>query len=312
MSKLKYIVITAARNEATYIENTIQSMVSQTILPLRWVIVDDGSTDKTPEIIARVAAKHEWIKLIRRRDRGFRKVGGGNVEALYEGMEAITDFDFDVLSVVDADLRFGPTYFASLLARFECLPQLGIAGGRVHDLVNGQLIRLRSRPEMTFGAIKCWRRDCFEDIGGIARHPGWDGLDCYKAMMNGWQTWTFEDESLRITHLRPIGSSQKSVYTGRIRRGRGLYIMGAHPLWALASALYHIMEPPRVVASLCVIYGYLKAWLQREPKSVDARTMRFIRGWQMRTLAQFWKPPWCSPGSAPFTNTSSHIVKSGQ
>ena len=289
MTTMKYVVVTAARNEADYIENTIESLTAQTVRPMQWVIVDDGSSDATPVIAARVAAQHDWIKLIRRQDRGFRKVGGGNVDAMYKGFESLTHLDYDLLSVVDADLRFGPDYFATLLAKFESDPKIGIAGGRVYDLVNGRLVRMKCRPEMTFGVIKCWRRACFEEIGGIARHPGWDGLDCYTAMMRGWRTRTFEDEELKIEHLRPTGSSQKNVYTGRIRRGRGQYMMGAHPLWVLGSALYHVLEPPPVIASACVIYGYVWAWLQGEKRSVDDQLMRFIRSWQMRTMREFWK-----------------------
>ncbi len=289
MQTLKYVVVTAARNEAGYLENTIASMTAQTRQPMRWVIVDDGSTDATPDIAARAAAEHSWIKVIRRADRGFRKVGGGNVDAMYEGFADVAELDYDLLSVVDADLKFDPHYFELLLDKFAYHPRLGIAGGRVHDLVNGELIRMSSLPEMTFGVVKCWRRACFEQIGGIARHPGWDGLDCYKAMMHGWQTRTFEDEAMLIQHLRPTGSSQKGVFTGRVRRGRGHYVMGAHPIWTLASALYHVQEPPFVLGSLFVIYGYLKAWMQGESCLVDAPVQRFMREWQMRRLRDFWK-----------------------
>ena len=290
MSNLKYVVITAARNEADYIENTIQSLTAQTVLPLQWIIVDDGSTDATAEIASRAADKHDWIKVIRRGDRGFRNVGGGNVDAIYDGLENLAEVDYDLLSVVDADLRFGPDYFAVLLGKFKSNPKLGIGAGRVYDLIDGKERKLRSRPEITFGALKCWRRACFQEIGGIGRHPGWDGVDCYAAMMQGWQSWTFDDEErLKITHLRPMGSSQKSIYNGRIRRGRAMYVMGAHPLWVPASAFYHVMEPPYLLGSLCVIYGYAKAWWQGEQRCVDNQMIQFIRSRQMQILKGFGK-----------------------
>lgn len=281
MKTHKYVVVTAARNEADYIENTIKSLTSQTVKPMKWVIINDGSTDDTGMLADAAAAQHDWMNVIHRSDRGFRKVGGGNVEALYEGFDHVADLDYEFLCVVDADLIFDQQYFECMFEKFDADPELGIAGGRVYDLKDGELVRLVCRSEMTFGALKCWRRECFEDFGGLVRHPGWDGLDCYGAMMNGWKTCTFEDKEMNITHLRPMGSSQKNIYSGRIRRGRGFYLMGAHPLWVMASSLYHLTEPPYFAGPFCVMYGYLKACLEAEPRQISPELAQFVRKWQL-------------------------------
>lgn len=289
MTKHKYVVVTAARNEAAYIENTITSLTAQTELPMKWIIINDGSSDDTGKLADKAAAEHDWIQVIHREDRGFRKVGGGNVDALYEGFDAMAELDYEFLSVVDADLIFGENYFSQLFKKFDADPKLGNACGRVYDLKEDGLVKLVCRPEMTFGALKCWRRQCFEDFGGLMRHPGWDGLDCYGAMMKGWNTHNFEDEEMKITHLRPMGSSQKNIYTGRVRRGRGFYLMGAHPFWVLFSSLYHVNEPPYLAGPFCVMYGYLKTVLQGEPRQIEPQLVKFVRRWQMSKMLGFGK-----------------------
>ena len=163
MTKHKYVVVTAARNEAAYIENTITSLTAQTELPMKWIIINDGSSDDTGKLADKAAAEHDWIQVIHREDRGFRKVGGGNVDALYEGFDAMVELDYEFLSVVDADLIFGENYFSQLFKKFDADPKLGNACGRVYDLKEDGLVKLLCRPEMTFGALKCWRRQCFED-----------------------------------------------------------------------------------------------------------------------------------------------------
>ena len=289
MKNHQYIVVTAARNEAAYIENTITSLTAQTVKPLKWIIVNDGSSDDTGKIADRAASEHDWITVIHREDRGFRKVGGGNVDALYEGFDAVADLPYEFLCVVDADLIFGENYFARLFEKFDADKDLGIAGGRVYDLKDGELVKLVCRSEMTFGALKCWRRECFEDFGGLVRHPGWDGLDCYGAMLKGWTTRTFEEEEMHITHLRPMGSSQKNIYSGRVRRGRGFYLMGAHPLWVLASACFHVTEPPYLAGPFCVMYGFIKATFEGEPRQISNELARFVRSWQLSQMFSFWK-----------------------
>jgi glycosyltransferase involved in cell wall biosynthesis len=283
---MKYAVVTAARNEALYFRQTIASLTSQTLLPVRWVIVDDGSTDETTRLALDAAANHPWIRVICRPDRGYRMVGEGNYDALQEGFRMLADEDFDFLCVVDGDVYFRPSYFVDLLARFAANPRLGIGGGAVIDLLNGRLYRADLLPEMTGGPLKCYRRACFAQIGGLVRAASWDAIDCYKAMMIGWQSQTFDEPELQIMHLRPTGSSQQGFYDGRLRRGAGMYFMGSHPVWVFSSALRRLFEPPVVLGSLCVIAGYFREMLRGATRINDPELITFIRAWQMRKLVK--------------------------
>ncbi len=288
---MKYAVITAARNEAAFFAQTIQSLTSQTLLPVSWIIVDDGSTDGTTEMAQAVAQQYDWITVLHRSDRGFRQVGVGNYDALQDGLGLLANEDFDFLSIVDADITFSPAYFAELLTRFAHNPKLGIAGGAVYDVVQDQLFKVDLLPEMTGGPLKCYRRACFVEIGGLVRAPSWDAIDCYQAMMRGWQSRTFDEPALQIMHWRPTGSSQNSVYTGRLRRGEGMYFMGAHPVWVWASVLRRVFEPPFLLGSLCVLAGYYRELWRGAARINDRAFIRFVRDWQMRRLAGLLRRP---------------------
>jgi biofilm PGA synthesis N-glycosyltransferase PgaC len=288
----KFIVITPARNEEKYIGKTIESMVAQTILPTEWVIVDDGSTDKTYSIAESASRIHPWIKVIQRPDRGFRDFSGPFVELIYEGLNNLTKINYKYIFKVDADVILKPNYFERILAEFAENPELGIAGGVVYDWIDGKKFRVRSLPEFIPGAIKGWRRECFEEMGGLVKGLGWEGFSAIKAIMLGWQTKTCEDEAVKVLHLRPERSSIKNIYHGWARHGKALHFIGAHPVWLLASAIYHLVDRPVVLGSLCMIIGYLDAVLQGSQQYEDKTFKTYYRAYQKKRLRRILRLQW--------------------
>ncbi len=284
MSEAKFIVITAARDEAQYIGKTIESVISQTLWPGEWIIVDDGSRDETARIAQGAAAAYPWIKVVRREDRGYRDVGAGQAEAIHHGIQQISIDDYGFLFNIDADIVLEPNYFRIILSKFAENPKLGIACGQLYEYLNGKLTKMRVLPLGMIGAVQGWRRQCLQEVGGLARGPGWDGIASIKAMMLGWQTQTFEYEELKVIHLRP-GSSIGNGYQGWARHGQALYFAGAHPVWLLASALYHTLDRPYGLSGLSMVIGYLAALFKDSEQYDDPEFRRYLRKWQINHLA---------------------------
>lgn len=279
------LIISPVRNEAAYLQRTIDSVVAQTVRPAVWLIVDDGSTDTTPEIAAAAAAQHSWIVLYRRPDRGVRKVGGGVVEAFDDGLSRYRLEDFDYVCKLDGDLEFGPTYFQRLFEKFEADPSLGTASGKSWIRAGGtRLVPERTGDDFSQGQSKLYRVACFRAIGGFVREVMWDGIDCHRCRMLGWNAQSFHDDELRFIHLRPMGSSFKSIYTGRLRWGRGQYFMGTHPLYALAIGVYRLMERPWVAGGVLIVAGYLSGYLRGLPRYADLEFRQHLRRWQLSRL----------------------------
>jgi len=248
--------------------------------------VDDGSTDQTPAILAEYEAAYEFIHVVRREDRGGRKVGPGVVDAFYAGLETIELSEFDYLCKLDMDLDLPPRYFERLMEMMEADPRLGTASGKTYyiDKITGEQVSEKISDEMSIGASKFYRTECFEQIGGFVRQVMWDGIDCHRCRMLGWKAGSFDEPDLRFEHLRPMGSSQKGVLTGRMRHGYGQYFMGTGIVYLTASAVFRLMHPPRVLGSLAMWWGYVRAWVTREPRYEDPQFRRFLRQCQWRAL----------------------------
>lgn len=289
MPEPKFIAVTPAKDEARYLQKTIDSLVSQTVLPAEWVIVDDGSVDETADLAYAAARKYPWIRVVKRKETGPRNIGYGDTAAFCAGLNSLSTNDYDFVFKIDADVVLGPRYFQGILDKFAANPRLGIATGDADEPLRGKLVRTRYLPFAFNGMIKCWRRTCFQEVGGIPMGLGWDGIDCYKAMKLGWQTVTFEDEDLRVIHLRPAGTSVISIYHGWANHGRGLHFMGAHPVWVLASALHHLASPPYILGGLFLIVGFLEACLKRAVPYEDKPLREYVRVWQRKKLAEFLK-----------------------
>jgi hypothetical protein len=247
----RYCLITPCRDEAKYARRTIESVLKQTILPALWVIVDDGSKDETPAILAEYAAKYAWIKLITRKDRGDRKLGGGVIEAFDEGYKTINPDDFAYVTKFDLDLDLPAGYFEGLMKRMEANPRIGTASGKPYMELDGKLVSEKCGDENSVGMIKFYRTRCFKEIGGFVRMLMWDGIDCHRCRMLGWIAVSWDDLDIRFTHLRPMGTSHKNWWTGRVRHGVGQWYMGTGLMYMLASCVFRLLHPPLILGSSC-------------------------------------------------------------
>ena len=280
-----YLLVSPCRDEAAYLPRALDSVLAQTVQPALWVIVDDGSRDDTPCILADYTARHPVIRVVQRPDRGARAVGPGVVEAFYAGLDAAGTERFDYLCKLDLDLDLPQEYFARLLAKMQAEPRLGTCSGMPWFTgPDGQRISERCGPEMSVGMTKFYRRACFEQIGGFERAVMWDAIDCHRARQRGWVARAFPDPDLAFEHLRPMGSSDHNILKGRRRHGAGQYFMGSDPLYFAATALYRMAHPPYVSGGLAMLQGYLSAWQSRAPQLADAELRAFIRRYQRRAL----------------------------
>ena len=280
----RYCLITPCRDEAKYARVTLDAILKQTVLPALWIIVDDGSKDETPQILAEYAAKAPFIKVIRRADRGDRKLGGGVIEAFDEGYATINPADFDYVCKLDLDLDIPPRYFEALMERMEANPRIGTCSGKPYMDLNGKLVSEMCGDENSVGMIKFYRTECFTQIGGFVRMLMWDGIDCHRCRMLGWIAVSWDDPDIRFTHLRPMGTSHKNWWTGRVRHGVGQWFMGTGPMYMLASVLFRMTRPPLIVGGLAIAWGYVRSWWKNEPRYGDPTFRRFLRSYQWDCL----------------------------
>ena len=283
-ARTRYVLISPCRNEAGFMRQTLDSVAAQSVRPAMWVIVDDGSTDETPAILAEYAARHDWIKIVTRGDRGHRAVGPGVIDAFYSGYAAIEPGDYDFLCKLDLDLRLPPRYFEILMQRMAADPNIATCSGKAYIEEHGQLVDERHGDETSLGMTKFYRVSCFQAIGGFVREVMWDGIDCHRCRMKGWVACSWNEPELRFIHLRPMGSSQQGIYTGRMRHGYGQYFMGTGFLFMAASALSRANQRPYVLGSLAMLWGWIKSALQRKPRYEDAEFRAFLRRYQARAL----------------------------
>lgn len=281
----RYAVITPCRNEAEYLPITIETMVAQTVRPTVWVIVDDGSTDATPSIVEAASAQHPWIRLVRRKDRGARAVGGGVIEAFNEGLATINLDDYEYVCKLDADLGLPPLYFQRLIERMESDPLLGNFSGKTYIRAAGdRWVSERMGDENAIGPTKFYRVACFKQIGGFVKQVCWDGIDGHMCRMKGWKALSLDEEDIRVKHYRPHGSSQQSIWVGRKRWGRGKYFMGSSPLYMLGVAGYRAIERPFVLGSVGLLVGYLNAWRSGHERFDEPSYLRHLRRYEFRAL----------------------------
>ncbi len=282
-----YVIITPAYNEAQYIGMTIESVIAQTIRPLLWVIVDDGSTDETAEIIKSYAQKHEWIRYVHRRKTPGQTYFGSNVHAIMEGYEQVKDLSFGYVAILDTDISLPPTYYETVLGRFNQDPKLGIASGVYENLVRGKLHKVLNDRRSTPKAIMVFRREVFEQIDGFLplAFGGEDTAACIMARMEGWRTWSFPD--VKVVHLRPTGTGNGgNMLSVRFNQGVCEYNLAMHPLFFLLKACRRtLLERPYIIGGLMRLAGYLWAVLRRDKIVLHPDVVHFIRKEQIgRTL----------------------------
>jgi glycosyltransferase involved in cell wall biosynthesis len=277
----KYVVITPVRDEGEFISLLIAPMLKQTILPVEWIIVDDGSTDGTAAIVKQHTEGTEWIRVIQRKNRGFRQAGAGVVEAFYDGYETISRVDWDFVVKLDGDLTFAEDYFENCFDHFRQNPRLGIGGGTLYNLDNDEA-RIEENPLFHVrGATKIYRRACWEAIGGLLKIPGWDTIDEVKAHMLGWTTQSFPD--VRSQHHRLVGEAY-GAWQDSVKCGRGSYIVGYHPLYMLAKCVKRLLTRPVLVGSAGMLWGFVSGYFRRIPQVNDPGLIGYIRSQQLARL----------------------------
>jgi glycosyltransferase involved in cell wall biosynthesis len=282
MPTAAYAIITPVRNEGDRIEETIDSVVKQTIRPSRWVLVDDGSADKTGPLIDAAAGKHPWIAAIHRPDRGFRKQGGGVIEAFYDGLKLVEQESWDFLVKLDGDLSFPGDYFENCFKRFAADSRLGIGGGTIYGELNGARVEDSpgDPPFHVRGATKIYRRAAWQAIGGLIAAPGWDTLDEVKANMLGWRTYSFKD--LPVLQLKPTGSADGS-WQNWVKNGLANYVVGYHPLFMLAKCLRRAAARCSPSVTVGLSWGFLSGYVKRVPRA-DPDVVRYVRQQQLKCL----------------------------
>lgn len=284
--KLTYAIITPARNEAAFVKLTIQSMIAQTMLPVKWVIVSDGSTDGTDDIVKKYLTNHPWIELIRMPERKERHFAG-KVFAFNAGYESIRDIHYDIIGSLDADISFDENYFEFLMSKFAQDELLGVAGtpfiegGRHYDFRYASI-------EHVSGACQLFRKACFEEIGGYIpiKGGGIDWTAVTTARMKGWKTRTFTESA--CTHHRRIGTGNNNALISNYKYGLKNYILGGHPLWQMFRSLYLMTKKPFIIGGILYLTGYTWGFLNRKEKSVSPVLMRFHRGEQMQRLGNIF------------------------
>jgi len=277
----KYVVISPVRDEEAYLRFTIESMLSQTVRPAEWVIVNDGSSDNSASIIDEYAGQYSWIRAIHRQNRGFRKSGGGVVEAFNDGYRVLHTSDWDFIVKLDGDLTFASDYFERCLDYFQRDARLGIGGGVICYIENGSK-RFEPCPDFHVrGATKIYRRNCWDAIGGFWPAPGWDTMDEVKANMLGWGTRSFPE--LHLQHHRHTGTAE-GIWNGLVKNGRANYVCGYHPLFMLAKCLRRLPHRPYLVGSLALFYGFVSGYLKQVPQVDDLKTIGFLRRQQLGRL----------------------------
>jgi len=278
---MKYVLITPARNEERFVAKTLESMVAQTLLPERWVIVDDGSTDQTPEIVQRYAVHYPWMQLVRlpqRADRSFAR----KVHAFNAGLERLRTLEFEVIGNLDADLSFDSDYLEFLMRKFSEDPRLGVAGtpfvengyDSARDSFEGE--------NHVAGGCQLFRRQCFEEIGGYIGNPagGVDWIAVTTARMKGWKTCSFPEK--RFHHYRSLGTAERGIVASLFSYGEKDYYLGGSPVWQLFRVCYRSAKHP--VGGLVLLAGYCWAALRRIKRPVSRELMCFHRREQMKKL----------------------------
>jgi hypothetical protein len=284
----EYVIVTPVRDEVATIGRTIESVTTQTVIPREWVIVSDGSTDGTDDVICRALKEYPWIRLLplaQRSGRSFAAVVH-NTEA---GIRHLNCEKYKFIALLDADVIFQNDYFEQLMLRFGAEPSLGLAGGVVIDV--GQPrdrfpINRRDIP----GAVQFFTRECYDSIGGLIPIPegGWDGMTCVMARMNGYQTRLFTD--LVVDHLKPRNVSEGGVVRRKWQMGVRDYALGYHPVFEAVKCLSRLKDSPFIIGAIAWWVAYCTATLERRARIVDSSVVAYVRQEQLNRMGRAFAP----------------------
>jgi glycosyltransferase involved in cell wall biosynthesis len=294
--QLRCVLITPARNEESNIERTILSVAAQTVRPVKWIIVNDGSSDSTAAIIDRYASVHDWITRLdmpAHRDRSF----AAKAHCVNSAWQSVSALQFDVIGNLDADVTFEPDYLEFLLKKFAEIPDLGVAGTPL--LAEGGYDTAKDSFEgenYVAGPVQLFRRSCFEDVGGYVPNKagGVDWIAVTTARMKGWKTRSFREK--RYFHHRSFGTAERGPLAALYSYGEKDYYLGGSPVWEVCRVAYRVAKPPVLFGGVALGLGFLSAAIRRVPRPVSSELMRFHRNEQRQklkaivsTLARFRK-----------------------
>ena len=277
----KYIIITPMKNEEKYIYKTINSIINQSITPLEWIIVNDGSTDISEEIIKSYSKKYVWIKLINLKTHGeVRKGGQKVVRAFNSGFRSISDNNYDFVVKLDADISFEKDYFESVFNEFSANPKLGVCGGIIYNAISDSLFKEeKSAAYHVRGAFKCYRKKCFQDIGGFKEIWNWDGVDIMETLYLGWES---KQINKKVYHHRPTTSAYNK-FSHTFKCGYEYYRIGNSLLLMIIRSIAYINKKPIIVGSLLLFFGYLYGIFTRADKVIsDKKLISFINRFHLK------------------------------
>lgn len=285
-----YVLITPARNEAQFIKETLESVVKQTHRPLRWIVVSDGSTDGTDEIVSTYEVQHDWIELVRRPDRAQRNFAG-KVDAFNAGYARLAGMQYDVIGNLDGDISFDEDYLEFIVGKFAENPKLGVAGTpyREHDPRHDERFK---NPDHVSGACQLFRRACFEDIQGYrpVRSGGIDLIALLSAQAKGWQTKRFDEKV--CLHRRSSGGGQHpNIYARLFNRGTKDYLLGSHPVFETFRSAHQMRSRPYVLGGALMFAGYMWAMLRGLERSMPQKLIALRQLDQMQRLRNFLRRP---------------------
>ncbi len=277
--KSNYVIVTPVKNEELYIGKTINSVIDQTIRPQQWIIVNDGSTDKTGEIIQSYARKYLWIKEIQNERSASRKIGGQ--AALMHGLKFLNVDNYDYFVRMDGDVTFDPYFFESAFQKFKANLNLGIASGVCYVEEKDRMVEEKNPRFHTRGPLKIYRVECYKAIGGLDPEEGWDTIDEVKANMLDWQTRNFPE--LKVHHLRKTQTASGTLQ-GRINIGKTAYYLGYHPLFLMARAIKNMTKAPYILGGFYMLAGYFGGYLKKQQRLEDSSFVAFLRKQQINRL----------------------------
>ena len=283
-----YVLISPCRDEAGYMRQTLDTVICQSVLPAKWIIVDDGSRDQTASIVCKYADEYSWIRVVNRGDRGFRSKAGG-VDAFLEAYSLIRTNDWEYLVNLDGDMTFAADYFEQCFDQFRKMPKLGIGGGTVYAEVSGRWQPEQAPAFHVRGATKIYRRQCWDAVGGLWKGLGWDTVDEVKANQLGWITQSFPN--IKLFHHR-VSGKMWGAWGFSLIEGEADYIVGYLPLFFGLKCVRHVFHSPFLVRSIGMMYGYLQCIFRRTPRVADHEFVAYLRGQQLRRLlgmSSIWK-----------------------
>jgi poly-beta-1,6-N-acetyl-D-glucosamine synthase len=287
-SVLSYVIVTPAHNEESYIRYTLDSVVAQSFLPAQWVIIDDGSTDDTWNIIQSYAEKYPWIQPIKKVPDSNKREGGAKVvKAFWFGYDSLNEADYAFLVKLDADLTLPPNYFEEVGRTFELDSTVGMCGGYCAFFSNGAWKKEQSASYHLRGPIKAYRQQCFEDIGGLKPLQNWDFLDEMKAMSLGWEVKILP---LEVHHHRRTSTLINRGLGFSFKKG-GVYYKDGYDflLLLLRSVPFGLITKPYILSSFSLLAGFIMSSIKRPEKDVDADLERFIRRYQYGRIKNAFK-----------------------